>query len=360
MWLSLGLCIMTGDTGVTRPIFFELPIQFDGRLTLEKIGSYIEDGWIEEMELAIVRDNGVPGFYETSFRTTVCDDEVCEIMSVRLVWDLVGQYVGYDTLNGHPLTKFDHKPFGQEDYYKLHQLLLNDGSILKFKKKEELIDKQKVKASDVVDGTTGATAVEIKEEVVEGALYSSYTLWHLAYSGGIKNLLTAHTRDIFEEELKRNFLASGREGYRLFAFQHFSPMDYEHYESDWLQALREDVPLVRKLILRNLPETTWKKETVQNKVCSAFGEMDVNTRTTLLNKLKNSNYVMRSNLEILSGFLTTMNKNQTEDFLGFLDHTPSLSHLMRENLSIASSDPKFRFAYLVDEFLSVHSSSHQN
>ncbi len=350
-----------GDTKITRPIFFELPVQFHEGMMSKSIGSYGEDGWIEEIELQLVSEGNSPIFYESSFRTTVCDDEVCEIMFIRLLWDLVGNYVGYDTLGGHPLTKFDHEPFKPEDYSKLHELLLNEGSILKFKKKEELIDKEKVKASDVVDGTTGATAVEIKEEVVEGALYSSYTLWHLAYSGAIKNLISAHTKERFDEGMKRNFLLSGREGYRLFAFQQFSREDFVTHQSDWISALHSDPPLIRKLILRNLPQELWNTETVQNNICGAFRDMDVNTKTILLNKLKNGNGAPLSSMEILSGFLTTMNKNQTEDFLGLLaksatKHSPDIV----ENLAKAASDTKYRYAYLVEAYRSTQLNPPEN
>lgn len=349
LWLSL--LALEGDAGITKPIFFELPVKFHDRMTMENVGEYVEEGWIEEIELQLVVDDGLPKFYESSFRTTVCDDEVCEIMSMRLVWDLVGNYVGYDTLSGHPLTKFDHKPFKPEDYIKLHELLLNEGSILKFKKKEELIDKQKVKASDVVDGTTGATALEIKEEVVEGALYSSYTLWHLAYSGSIKNMLTANTEKLFDANLKQDFLGSDREGYRLFAFQQFKPEDFELFQSEWLEALRIDAPLIRKFILRSLPNAIWKEETIQNQICSAFLEMDVNTKTIVLNKLKNDAGVAASNLDILSGFVTAMNKNQTVEFLGFLKNSPGLSSSIKRNLVSASQDSKYRYYYLVEEYL---------
>ena len=355
-WLWIVLLALEGDDGITKPIFFELPVQFHDQLVIENIGDYMEESWFEGLELQLVMDGGLPKFYESSFRTTVCDDEVCEIMSMRLLWDLVGNYVGYDTLPGHPLTKFDHKPFEQEDYIKLHELLLNEGSILKFKKKEELIDKQKVKASDVIDGTTGATAVEIREEVVEGALYSSYTLWHLAYSGPIKNLLTAHTKKLFDTHLKQDFLASGREGYRLFAFQQFTPEDFERYKPEWLKALRTDAPLIRKFILRSLPDAIWKSESIQNEICLAFLEMDVNTKTIVLNKLKSEKVVAASNLEILSGFVAAMNKNQTAEFLGFLKNSTSLSSSIRKNLVSASQDPRYRYDYLVDEYLAENNS----
>tara|TARA_R110002020_G_scaffold150915_7_gene327810 strand:+ start:284 stop:1126 length:843 start_codon:yes stop_codon:yes gene_type:complete len=256
-WIAF-LCLgLVSKKNQDAPLFFELPIQINEGVERIKIGELKEEGFIAPVSIELAKNSDGPLFYESNVRTTVCDDEICEIMYIRLYWDLIGDYVGYDTLTNHPLTKFDHQPFTDKDYGRLHELLKNDGSILKFKQKSELIDKEKVKASDVVDGTTGATALEIKEEVVEGALYSSYTLWHLAYNGTIKNILTANTQHELDEKLLVNLLDSERSGYKLFAFHNFDQKDYISYKSYWLRSLKEEMPLTRKYIIKNIPDELW-------------------------------------------------------------------------------------------------------
>ena len=343
-----GWVILTQEP--ETPLYFELPIKIEGSFEQAEIGTVVGEDFIEPISLELVSRAEKPLFYQSSIRTTVCDDEVCEIMYVRLFWDLVGEYVGYDTISSHPLTKFDHEPFSSTDYEKLHELLQNEGSILKFKQKDELIDKEQVKASDVVDGTTGATAKEIKEEVVEGALYSSFTLWHLAYNGEIENMLKAESEKRLDEELLLFFLSSERQNYRLFAFQNFKDSQYTTYASYWLDALKSDMPLTRKLILKNIPDILWKSSDIQEKIVGFFSFYDVNTRTYLLNKIERFDYFSQKAAEALSRDIRLMNKNQVMQFLSLLNSNKINSTSIYENINSASEDDSFRYSYLLKNY----------
>lgn len=349
------ICIVVMLLGSTfrtsqAPLFFTLSYP-DGSHRSEEVGEYDEEGLMEPFRLDLVSVDGLPSFYSSSIRTTVCDDEVCEIMHIRLFWDLTGDYAGYDTLPGHPLTKFDHEPFVSEDYLKLHKLLSNDGSILKFKAKEELIDKEKVKASDVVDGTTGATALEIREEVVEGALYTSYTLWHIAYKGDIKNMLTQQTAEVYTDVLRDQFLNSDRSSYQLFALQRFNDDDFMEQRAFLLKSMREGIPLLRKFILNDMPDGLWQEEKMQTEICGLFAQLDVNSKTLLLGKIKSTSAPHASSLELLSQEIKGMNKNQLLTYLDVLNEQKELSALTLSHLKSASEDPNFQYNFLVEERL---------
>jgi hypothetical protein len=344
--MLLGGTFSTGQA----PLFFTLEYP-DHHYKSEKVGEYDEEGLMEPLVIDLVQVDGLPAFYSSRIRTTVCDDEVCEIMHIRLFWDLTGEYAGYDTLDGHPLTKFDHEPFISEDYAKLHELLSNDGSILKFKTKEELIDKAKVKASDVVDGTTGATAVEIREEVVEGALYTSYTIWHIAYKGAIKNMLNHQTAEVYDEGLKERFLSSDRSAYQLFALDRFTEQDFKERKDFLLRSLKDGIPLLRKMILNDLPDPVWREEEIQSEICSMFDLLDVNSKTLLLGKIKNTDMLHSSSL-LLSREVRKMNKNQLLTYLDVLNEQSEWSALTLSHLKSASEDPKFQYNFLVEERLS--------
>jgi predicted house-cleaning noncanonical NTP pyrophosphatase (MazG superfamily) len=345
----LCLQILSKDQSET-PLFFELPVEYDETFQRAIVGEFMEDGFIAPVSIELVSDEGNPLFYSSSIRTTVCDDEICELMYIKMYWDLVGDYVGFDTVASHPLTKFDHKPFGGSDYQRLHQLLKNEGSILKFKQKSELIDKKVVKASDVVDGTTGATAVEIREEVVEGALYSSYTLWHLAHSGKVKNRITDNTAQLMSDRLMTYLLNSTRSGYRLFAFHNFQAKDYEVYMEYWLNSLNNDMPLTRRYILKNIPEDMWEEHTVQNKICELFANYDVNTRTYLLNKIEESRTFSSKALEQISEDLAVLNSNQIAKFMDILGKQEKITKGTKENIIRTREDKNFKYSYIIDEY----------
>lgn len=329
------------------PLFFALEYDSTRSYKSQQAAIYNEEGLMMPFQIDLLSKEGFPVFYASDIRTTVCDDEICEIMNIRLFWDLVGDYVGYDTLSGHPLTKFDHDPFSTEDYEKLHELLSNDGSILKFKTKEELIDKQKVKASDVVDGTTGATALEIKEEVVEGALYTSYTMWHIAYNGSIKNMLTEHTGRIYNETLRDQFIQSDRSAYELFAVERFTEEDFEVQRPFLLKSMREGIPLLRKFILKDMPDQLWQEEEMQSRLCAMFSTLDVNSKTLLLDKFKNSDKVHLQSLALLSKEIREMNKNQLIAFLKVIMEQKELNTILVNNLKDAAGDNHFQYAYLI-------------
>ncbi|MEX2511584.1 MAG: hypothetical protein WD398_01650 [Cyclobacteriaceae bacterium] len=331
------------------PLFIDLELVQEGEYEPVNVTEFQHDRLIAPINLQLLTHKNQAAYYASQIRTSVCDDEICEIMHIRLIWDLVGNYIGYDTIPGHPLTKYDHVPFTSADYIKLHELLMNKGSILKFKEKEELIDKQQVKASDVVDGTTGATALEIKEEVVDGALYTSYTLWHLAHLGDLKNLLVAHTDLIFNEALKQNFLHSDRDEYELFALRKFSKSDFEDNINFLFKALEKGTPLLKKFIIKDLPDPLWEEEEFENRICHMFSEMDINTRTLLLDKLDSFGIISTASLEALSQHLNQMSKNQLLVFLKILGKNER-DKVINHNLQLAQNDPTFKYAYIIQEF----------
>jgi hypothetical protein len=350
--LGIGFLMLGGKIRENRiPLFFEMSYDTDMAYQAESIGQYNEEELMEPFDFHLVKGEGQPTYYTSKIRTTVCDDEVCEIMHIQLFWDLVGKYVGYDTVPGYALTKFDHEPFLSEDYEKLHGLLSNEGSILKFKSKEELIDKEKVQASDVVDGTTGATSLEIRQEVVKGALYTSYTIWHIVYKGAIKNLLTAHTNAIYNDRLKDKFLKSNRNEYALFALRKFTEEDFQQQKPFLMKSMKEGIPLLRKFILNDLPEKLWENENLQTEICGMFPFLDVNSKTHLINKLKVSKTIHPKSLELLSAEIMAMNKNQLINYLTVIKEQEDLDERTMANIRMTAQDDSFRYAYLISEHL---------
>lgn len=59
-----------------------------------------------------------------------------------------------------------------------------------------------------IDGLTAATAKEIKSVVVDGALYSTYTLWHLVH-GNIKQQIQKYTLANYNSVIEKHLLRSG-------------------------------------------------------------------------------------------------------------------------------------------------------
>jgi hypothetical protein len=128
---------------------------------------------------------GEPFEFSTWVDSVICRDELCEVVDVQLTWNALGQYQRYRVEKGKDLTKLDHVPFSREDHAKFDRILKDLDSPLREVTKEGLTGP---KASGV-DGVAGATALTLKANVIIGAGYTCYDLWHWA-NGGVAAIVT--------------------------------------------------------------------------------------------------------------------------------------------------------------------------
>jgi hypothetical protein len=121
----------------------------------------------------------------------VCGDNQCEIVTVRLHFDPLGNYERYELPAGGKLTKRGHKPFSAGDHKQLHEILSDPYSQLKPIKWDQITIPKSSAGTDNIDGISGATALTKRGIVVVGAAYTCYTLWHWSH-GEVVNVI--HTR----------------------------------------------------------------------------------------------------------------------------------------------------------------------
>lgn len=213
----------------------------------------------------------IPIDYKTTVVLDVCDDTLCSNLAIELFWDLAGNYLKFDTIKGKPLTKFDNKKFNTKDYEQLNRILKDRNSILSVLDKSELTDKNTKLQATTVDAVTSATPASLKKAVVEGAVYSSYTLWY-AVNGMIRAKIREHTRSVFSYKIFTQMLQSQEYENQLFALQQLKNDEFNQYANILFDAMEDSSPLVRAYIL--------------GKLSLPFAEQDKNVYlTTLLPKL---------------------------------------------------------------------------
>jgi hypothetical protein len=144
-----------------------------------------------ELHLALNEDGSPHCFYRNIF-TPVCITGECKPVYIDFYWDLLGNYTHFKMPDGEILTKMDHDEFTDADYDKLQAILINASSILKDIEMKDLISTGTENLADSVDAKTGATLKSIKNEVIDGAVYTCYTLWHIAYG----KIVTSKMREI--------------------------------------------------------------------------------------------------------------------------------------------------------------------
>lgn len=294
--------------------------------------------------------DGLPQKYTTIISIPVCDDGLCQTLELKVYWNLIGNYVNYDTVTGSPLTKHDHLPFSVADYEKLHQILADQNSVLERKTLDELFDRDSVRPSNTVDATTGATAQAIKHAIVEGALYSSYTLWHLV-NGSIKTKIQEHTKAIYSPELAERLLKSNDYQENLFALKQFEDEDFEIYFDQALNLIVTSNPLLEMYILKKIPDAMWSKPTFQNQLISAFPEMTPNGSGILFSNLYALNAIETSSLIFLSDHIHDMSINQLKVFLKMIVKFQTEENVViQENLKSASISMDDK-AFYIDVFL---------
>lgn len=159
--------------------------------------------------------SGDPISYHKKIYTGVCFDNECRMLDIVLYWNITGRYLGFELPEGEFLSKFDHEPFTEGEYERLHGLLADLLSPLGMYAFNELAPKPTVEEEEV-DGITSATSKDILEYVVEGAAFTTYTLRTLVY-GPIQNEVESLTREALSEELVLKILESPDVGDKIWA-----------------------------------------------------------------------------------------------------------------------------------------------
>ena len=165
----------------------------------------------------VLDSNGDPSEYFMDVDSVVCADAKCEIVTVRIHFDPLGNYERYELPSGGNLTKWGHKPFSPADHENLHQILSDPYSQLKSIGWDQItMPKSSAAAGDDVDGISGATVLSKRNIVVVGAAYTCCTLWHWSH-GEVENVIRDMTISASDKQDLIRYLHSGEDKYVVFA-----------------------------------------------------------------------------------------------------------------------------------------------
>lgn len=207
-------------------------------------------------ELYLLEDEkGFAQAYMAEVFTPVCHTNECYPVYINFFWDLLGNYERYEIPEGELLTKLDHVPFDKADHKKLQTILSNDNALLKDYKIEELVGSTTNVSANGVDAVTGATLKTIQNDVISGAVYSCYTLWHLA-RGEMAATARAYTAQNSSEGQLLRFLESGHYPYQYWAIEKVLEGNFQEDKiiiEAMLQILRGDNIFLASHLIEVLP-----------------------------------------------------------------------------------------------------------
>lgn len=229
----------------------------------------------------VLDDQGIPDFYVAHVKTPVCEESQCYDIEVLLQFDLTGQFLGLDTLAGKGLTKLDHIPFTDGDYRQLQYLLMDERSPLGRYEMEALITDTR---NSELDGFTGATILEIRDIVVDGGVYSCFTLWNLVHRN-LKFITQERTKALFDNGLIRKMASYKEERYYYFIINNLASEQWLLYEEALLPLLTFDQGYFLKNAFEKMPVEFLENEVVQIFFAKRFAALNYFAQVAFLKRL---------------------------------------------------------------------------
>ncbi len=275
------------------------------------------------MEVELVFDtDGLPDFYLCKVNTPVCSDGLCRSLILEVYWDLLGNFTRFEVPEYPPLTKWDHLEFTAEDYLKLEEILGDKNSVLgTVRDVNALFDPSTKKISEKVDAVTGATRETLKNAVVPGAVYSSYTIWHVV-NGEIPSGIQQYTVSYLGPDLIDKFLLSDNYHYHYEALDYLISTGYEGHLPELVRMLNNSDPFVTRMTVSQFPQAWLENEQFQLAMTVLMDRFDYRAQEIWLDRMQEVQ-VTAATLELVCGKLDRFSENQLHQLLVLCDNNRS-------------------------------------
>ena len=259
-------------------------------------------------------EKGQPQYFFRNIFTPVCYTNECKPVYINFYWDLLGNYERYDLPEGKVLTKVDHDEFKEEDYQKLQDILAQNNSIFADLQMEDLITKGTDNLTDSVDAKAGATLKTIKNQVIDGAVYTCYTLWHIAYGKAVpemQKIIESYSSDA----LLHRFLESKNHHYQYWAMAKVvdtSGSVRKPFEKDIEAIIAGKNGFIAKYALQHVGNDFFKTEQRQDWLWETYRKTGYVMQIAILKKLNTSEIPISKPLATsLQTSLPNSNEEQT-------------------------------------------------
>lgn len=355
--ILFGGTLFTLDTNLPKnpPKFLKLELAGKQMAKAEEAFKFSNpDTLIDHQMYTLLNKENIPIMYYADIQTPVCIDGLCKPLYIEMYWDLTGEYLGYGVHPNQKLSKYDHDYFEEENYVKLHSLLSDPYSVVGRRDLGDLYDIQTERTEKIkfkgkeIDGVSGATRKEVKNSIVEGALYSCYTLWRLAYGDAVVKI-NDQLPEIYNPELEHYLLAANWENYNMHAARKLPSEKFEDNLSSLVNIIRSVKPVSRSYLLKKMPQRLFASKEVTSSLYAHFKTFDFNSKTLLLEALADAE---PQSLDIVADQLSGLSKNQLKIYFDQLrQHPASQTESLKNKLNSQISDKAFSNAYLVESFL---------
>lgn len=219
--------------------------------------------------------------YSATIMAPVCEEGICYNVNVIFNWNLIGEFIDYQVQPYDPLTKLDHKPFTLGDYAKLQSILTNHDLVFTGLAPDKLV----VKAEDTVDGYSGATVEAIKEEVIDGALFTCYTLWHIA-NGPVVDSIRRHTQRQLDKPTITKIIGYKSSSAPYYLIESMSEAQFAQNLSEVIGLIKTGKGYFPKNAIEKIPEKLFGTKEMQEFLVQSYDSLSYYTQIAALNKLQ--------------------------------------------------------------------------
>ena len=282
-----------------------------------------------------------PVMFSRDIFTGVCIDGKCRLLQIILFWNATGRYLGFELPHGEFLSKTEHDPFVPAEYDRLHELLSQANSPLATYSIDELVP-AKDSSNQKVDAVSSATIAAVLDYIVEGAVYTTYTLWHIVH-GPTKREIEKLTAARLDAELALQILNCNNLNDQVWTLNHMSG-DME-ITPDLLNKLIElisgkDIYLAERSLNALKPGAI--NSQIQQELAEIFSTSGFLQKRLIIQKLKEVKELNPEVVQIFSSELHNLNGTLTKNLLELYKiHTVDDSYTVSEVAKLLKHENRY-------------------
>lgn len=283
--------------------------------------------------------------YSREIMTGVCIDGKCRLVYINLFWHITGRYMGFELPRKEFLSKTEHKPFTPNEYDRLHELLANRISPLAQYSLDELVPNKDSTVNNV-DAVSAATIAAVLDHIVEGAVYTTYTLWHIVY-GDTQHKIENLTDNNLSPKLVLRLFENEALKDKIWALNHISEETEitPEIQNKIFEFIGDEDVYLAERALNAMKQPTIEKKEVQERLVKILSETGFLQKRLILQRLQQAREIypevgeeLAKNLKNMNGVLVKstiqlFNNHEIEDNLVIEEVTRLLEN---ENRFIAS------------------------
>jgi len=291
-----------------------------------------------------------PVMYSRKIMTAVCIKGECRLVRIELFWDCTGRYLGFELPPGEFLSKTEHVKFVPSEYDRLHKLLSDPLSALaNYALSDLVVVKDSTKQK--VDAKSSATIAAVLDYIVEGAVYTTYTLWHIIY-GQTRREVEKLTAEKLNDKMILAILNSKNLEDQIWALNHISEkVELTPPLQDKLMQYisGDDVYLAERALNAIRPEAL--SEEMQNRIMQVFSDGEFLKQRFILQKLKDAPELSNATKLSLSQNIGSLQGALVKLALELLDVQKIDDEIINSNISVLLKSENRYVSNLAYKFL---------